>query len=66
MRLNEGGLPWAEAALAAGFFDQPHLYRTFKRMAGCTPNRFSNARARSAPDEWLDHAMGHPSSALLP
>lgn len=66
LRLQEGGLPWAEAALAAGFFDQPHFDRTFKQMAGCTPNRFSGARTRSAPEERPDHATGHPSSALLP
>jgi AraC-like DNA-binding protein len=66
LRLQQGGLPWSEAALAAGFFDQPHFDRTFKRMTGCTPNRFSSARARSAPEEWPDHATGHPSSALLP
>lgn len=66
VRLQEGGVPWAEAALAAGFFDQPHFDRTFKQMAGCTPNRFSSARTRSAAEERPDHATGHPSSALLP
>lgn len=66
LRLQESGLPWAEAALAAGFADQPHFDRTFKRMAGCTPSRFSSARTRSAPDERLDHLAGHLSSVPLP
>jgi AraC-like DNA-binding protein len=64
--LQEGGLPWTEAALAAGFADQPHFDRTFKRMAGCTPSHFSSARTRSAPEERLDHLAGHLSSVLLP
>jgi AraC family transcriptional regulator len=36
-RLAEGGLSLAEVALAAGFADQSHFGRTFKRLVGLTP-----------------------------
>ncbi|MEV6007042.1 helix-turn-helix domain-containing protein [Streptomyces sp. NPDC051976] len=66
MRLHESGRPWTQAALDAGFFDQPHFDRSFKAVTGCTPNWFSRVRTRSAPEEWTDLAAGHLSSALLP
>lgn len=31
---------WTEAALAAGYFDQSHLIRDFRRFVGCTPAQF--------------------------
>ena len=31
---------WTDAALAAGYFDQSHLIRDFRRFVGCTPARF--------------------------
>lgn len=31
---------WADAALAAGYFDQSHLIRDFRRFVGCTPAQF--------------------------
>jgi AraC-like DNA-binding protein len=34
----EGG--WTDAALAAGYFDQSHLIRDFRRFVGCTPAQF--------------------------
>lgn len=34
------GLPIAEAALNAGFSDQPHFQRTFKRLVAATPNQY--------------------------
>lgn len=39
-RLLEAGLPIAEAALAAGFADQSHLNRHFKRLLGLTPGQY--------------------------
>lgn len=34
------GLPIVEAALNAGFADQPHFQRTFKRLVAATPNEY--------------------------
>jgi AraC-like DNA-binding protein len=42
-RLIEQGSPLAEAAAAAGFADQSHLSRVFKRAQGITPGMFRHA-----------------------
>ncbi|PXY19411.1 AraC family transcriptional regulator [Prauserella muralis] len=39
------GYPPAEAATAAGFYDQPHLNRHFKRLVGVTPARYARGRS---------------------
>lgn len=39
-RLAESNDPLAEIALAAGFADQTHFSRSFKRLVGMTPARF--------------------------
>jgi AraC-like DNA-binding protein len=44
-RLLLQGMPAGQAAVAAGFYDQPHLTRHFKRVLGIGPGRF----ARSGP-----------------
>jgi AraC-like DNA-binding protein len=44
-RLIRAGLPLAEAALAAGFADQSHLTRQFKRSYGLTPAKWAAALA---------------------
>ncbi|MDL0432651.1 AraC family transcriptional regulator [Marinobacter sp. TBZ242] len=36
----QNGIPIAEAALNAGFADQPHFQRTFKRLMAATPNQY--------------------------
>ncbi|WP_340377962.1 AraC family transcriptional regulator [Streptomyces sp. SS7] len=41
------GVPAGEVAVAAGFFDQSHLTRHFRRSVGGTPGRY--ARGASAP-----------------
>jgi len=32
--------PWTEAALAAGYYDQSHFIREFRRYVGCRPSEF--------------------------
>jgi AraC-like DNA-binding protein len=39
---------WTEAALAAGYFDQSHLIRDFRRFVGCTPAQFVAAQTALA------------------
>jgi AraC family transcriptional regulator len=39
----------AQIALDAGFFDQSHFTRTFKRQFGATPLAYRSAHARSGP-----------------
>ena len=45
-RLLLAGLPVAGVAAAAGFYDQAHLTRTFRRYLGTTPAKFANGSAR--------------------
>lgn len=39
-RALKQGAPIADAALAAGFFDQPHFQRVFKRLVAATPGQY--------------------------
>lgn len=50
---------WVEAALAAGYFDQPHMARDFRRFLGCTARQWamhkaglSKALAAAAPETY--------------
>ena len=38
--LRTSGVPIAEIAIAAGFYDQGHFSRTFKRLVGITPSSY--------------------------
>ncbi len=38
--LLRAGLPITQAAVEAGFYDQAHLTRHFKRIVGLTPGRY--------------------------
>jgi AraC-like DNA-binding protein len=46
----EHGLPLAEAAAHAGFADQSHMTRQFKRTYGLTPARWTALTAASSPE----------------
>ncbi|MFJ8309684.1 MULTISPECIES: AraC family transcriptional regulator [unclassified Streptomyces] len=46
-RLLDEGTPPAEAAVAVGFTDQPHLNRHFTRIVGVTPGAYRRERART-------------------
>jgi AraC-like DNA-binding protein len=41
---RDSSRPWTDAAAAAGYFDQSHLIRDFRRFVGCTPGEFLAAR----------------------
>jgi AraC-like DNA-binding protein len=41
------GMPLSDVALAAGFADQSHLTRIFKRVTGMTPGAFRAALVRN-------------------
>jgi AraC-like DNA-binding protein len=46
----ENGLPLAQAAAHAGFADQSHMTRQFKRTYGLTPARWTALTAASSPE----------------
>ncbi|MFF9851671.1 helix-turn-helix transcriptional regulator [Streptomyces litmocidini] len=48
-RLLLEGRPPVEVAAATGFYDQSHLNRSFKRIVGTTPGRFSRTSGRPSP-----------------
>jgi len=39
-----GGPPWAELAVRCGYYDQAHLNREFRALAGCTPTELVAGR----------------------
>ncbi|MFE4642650.1 helix-turn-helix transcriptional regulator, partial [Streptomyces sp. NPDC056730] len=47
-RLLDGGTTPAEAAVAVGFTDQPHLNRHFTRMVGVPPGAYRRERTAAA------------------
>jgi AraC-like DNA-binding protein len=48
-RLAASELPLVEIALDAGFTDQSHFTKTFKRLMGVTPAAFRNLHVRRRP-----------------
>jgi AraC-like DNA-binding protein len=40
---RDASAPWTEAALLAGYFDQSHFIREFRRFVGCSPTQFVEA-----------------------
>jgi transcriptional regulator GlxA family with amidase domain len=46
--LLEKGMPAALVAAEAGFFDQAHMYRHFKRVCGITPGQYRATTAMRA------------------
>lgn len=54
--LNDAGKPdWVRLALTAGYFDQSHMIRDFRRFLGCSPTQFvSQLRGLSAVMVGLD------------
>jgi AraC-like DNA-binding protein len=47
-RLLLDGMSPSTAAITVGFYDQPHLNRTFKRLLGTSPVRFASGNVRRA------------------
>ncbi|MGQ4877254.1 helix-turn-helix domain-containing protein [Billgrantia sp. LNSP4103-1] len=54
----KGGRPIAEAALNAGFADQPHFQRTFKRLVAATPNQYRQPSLAPSFEQEIDAATG--------
>jgi AraC family transcriptional regulator len=44
--LEDGRQPLSEVALAAGFADQSHFTRVFRRLTGMTPGEYRRTRLR--------------------
>lgn len=65
LRWQESGLPWSRVASEAGFHDESHFDRTFKRMMGRTPGRFRADRASHSPLDPLDFLPGQVTSVLM-
>lgn len=48
-RALKGGAAIADAALSAGFADQAHFQRTFKKLVAATPNQYRQPSSSSRP-----------------
>jgi transcriptional regulator GlxA family with amidase domain len=54
-KMLRSGMPLAIAALEAGFYDQSHLTRHFKRVCGSTPGKYRGENRAGVP---LAHHLG--------
>ncbi|MEO3975491.1 AraC family ligand binding domain-containing protein [Streptomyces sp. CAU 1734] len=63
--LDSGGTP-AEAAVAVGFTDQPHLNRHFTRIVGVPPGAYRRERAGRLPASREDGPAGERPPAPAP
>ena len=48
--LLRAGLPLADAAARAGYADQPHLSREFRRVVGVSPRQFAGSTAKRSTE----------------
>jgi len=58
--LQKGGEPLVEVALAAGYYDQPHMNAEFRELSGLSPTEFLAARyptgdGNTVGDSYLEH-----------
>ncbi|WP_370105659.1 helix-turn-helix domain-containing protein [Streptacidiphilus sp. BW17] len=65
LRRQEAGLPWSRVAAEAGFHDESHFDRTFKRMVGCTPGQFRADRVAGSRTDPRDFLPGQVTSVLM-
>ena len=47
--VRPGARSLASIALGCGYYDQAHLNREFRQMAGCTPSQYLAARFTDGP-----------------
>jgi AraC-like DNA-binding protein len=66
LRRIDAGFPLAQAACDAGYHDQAHLDRDFKRLTGQTPSSFRSARSLVAPSMLTERIPAHVTSIVLP
>lgn len=62
--LLRAGQPIVSAAIAAGFYDQAHLTRHFKRIVGVPPGRYLESSTASHADRerWGSCPMRQPAA----